>query len=243
MLEKPFLPTTEPNLTRESVYFALGEIDALCKKAARGAGFSWGLAEEAGQATRWLSAYHLPSCEILAKILPTLNPLYLESKAPILDIRNNEYHIYCRGNSLCPIMSGATISDFTYILQAGYKIITSVIDYPLFIVPFLGRAAENLQQNLKIQMVDTELILTPLGLGIDGTDFHSLTQSSLEKTETLICTFTQQQPKNLIQPELKACPIYCESWKILTKFYMKTTVPENDISRLTGAGAGINDND
>lgn len=39
------------------VKLSLGEVEALCKKAARGAGLPWGLAEEAGFAARWLSAH------------------------------------------------------------------------------------------------------------------------------------------------------------------------------------------
>ena len=35
---------------------SLGELEALCLKAARGAGFPWGLAEDTGRAVRWLQA-------------------------------------------------------------------------------------------------------------------------------------------------------------------------------------------
>ena len=35
--------------------YSLYEIEVTGKRAARGSGFSWGLAEEAGKATRWLS--------------------------------------------------------------------------------------------------------------------------------------------------------------------------------------------
>ena len=36
------------------MHASLNEIESLCKKAARGAGMSWGLAEEAGKAAKWL---------------------------------------------------------------------------------------------------------------------------------------------------------------------------------------------
>ena len=40
--------------------FSLNEIEAIGKRAARGAGLPWGLAEEAGKAARWLTARGLP---------------------------------------------------------------------------------------------------------------------------------------------------------------------------------------
>lgn len=47
------------------VKLSLGEVEALCKKAARGAGLPWGLAEEAGFAARWLSAHGFDGAGLL----------------------------------------------------------------------------------------------------------------------------------------------------------------------------------
>ncbi len=49
--------------------WSLGEAQALAVKAARGAGYSWGLAEEAGYALRWLAAHGLPGPAALAGLL------------------------------------------------------------------------------------------------------------------------------------------------------------------------------
>lgn len=49
--------------------FALNEVEATAKKASRGAGYSWGLAEEAGKATRWLCGQGLDGVAILATAL------------------------------------------------------------------------------------------------------------------------------------------------------------------------------
>ncbi len=51
--------------------YSLSEIEALGKKAARGAGFSWGEAEEAGQALRILAASGLPAAQLFAAYLQT----------------------------------------------------------------------------------------------------------------------------------------------------------------------------
>ena len=47
------------------------EVDALAKKAAKGAGMPWGLAAEAGKATRWLADRGLPGPAVLADLLET----------------------------------------------------------------------------------------------------------------------------------------------------------------------------
>ncbi|NND22495.1 MAG: DUF3726 domain-containing protein, partial [Silicimonas sp.] len=39
--------------------YSLNEVEATAKKAARGAGYPWGLAEEAAKATRWLCAHDI----------------------------------------------------------------------------------------------------------------------------------------------------------------------------------------
>ena len=50
---------------RAGVSLSLGELEALCRKAARGAGFDWGTAEEAGRAVRRLAGVGLPGAELL----------------------------------------------------------------------------------------------------------------------------------------------------------------------------------
>lgn len=49
--------------------FSLNEVEALAKRATRGAGYTWGMAEEAGKATRWLCAHGQDGCAVLATLL------------------------------------------------------------------------------------------------------------------------------------------------------------------------------
>ena len=45
--------------------YSLNAVESTAKRAARGAGYPWGLAEEAGKATRWLSHQGLEGCGAL----------------------------------------------------------------------------------------------------------------------------------------------------------------------------------
>lgn len=92
--------------------WSLGEIADLSKKAARGAGFSWGLAEEAAWAVRWLAERGLPGPEALARAL-----------------RNADVP--------CPVHLGASIADkqdLNAVSAAGE------VASPILCIPFFSRA-------------------------------------------------------------------------------------------------------
>ena len=55
----------------------------MATKAARGAGFDWGMADEAARATCWLAARDLPGPEALADLLDQLDGKTLSDFAPV----------------------------------------------------------------------------------------------------------------------------------------------------------------
>lgn len=91
--------------------WSVGEIAALSKKAARGAGLPWGLAEEAAWSVRWLCTHGLPGPEALA--------LALTSK-----------------DGACPLATGAAMLD-----AGELALPTCLVDVraPLLILPFLSQ--------------------------------------------------------------------------------------------------------
>lgn len=62
--------------------FALNEVEATAKNAARGAGYSWGMAEEAAKATRWLCANGIDGCKALARVLAQADEIGPREMAP-----------------------------------------------------------------------------------------------------------------------------------------------------------------
>ena len=76
--------------------WSLGETGALAVKAARGAGFAWGLAEDAGFAVVWLQARGLPGAPALCSYLNW----YSATK-----------HHPDEKTGRCPLLTGAAISD------------------------------------------------------------------------------------------------------------------------------------
>jgi len=87
------------------VSWSLNEIESLAKKATRGAGRSWGLAEEAGKATRWLCAAGLPGAEALAALLERTDGTAHADLSPALS--GDRWQ--ARGGTLCPLIAGAAL--------------------------------------------------------------------------------------------------------------------------------------
>ncbi|MGJ5620155.1 DUF3726 domain-containing protein [Sulfitobacter sp. MF3-043] len=212
--------------------FSLNEIEALSKRAARGSGLSWGLAEEAAKGTRWLASFDLPGPQLLANLLELndrraeidVSPMSLEGvwKAP--------------AGRMSPLISGASLSDCAGRLLALGQIQLQSVSYPLLVVPFLGGAALRLK--------------TPVSVAWDGvrltTDGHQLCtegQDGLSSDHTLLMTVSapavMQGPK---EPVIRA-QVSSECWATLSRFAHRTFAPATDESRARGAGAGLTDND
>lgn len=102
---------------------SLTELESLSKRAARGAGFSWGMAEEAGKATRWLAMHGLPSAHVLAQLL--------QARAAGL-------------TDQCPLTLGAQIADSnTTTAQVEVR-------QPLLILPFIAAVAQQSKTTIGI---------------------------------------------------------------------------------------------
>ncbi|MCT4556297.1 MAG: DUF3726 domain-containing protein [Pelagimonas sp.] len=106
--------------------FAMNEIEAMAKRAARGAGYSWGLAEEAGQAARWLCAQGLDGGAILSAAL---------SEPPGPD---------------SSLQQGAGLSDRAYLLRSA-PLDMRIIAQPMLLLPFAAMAARQIGQAVSVQ--------------------------------------------------------------------------------------------
>ena len=64
------------------IALSLGEAEALLRKAARGAGRSWGMAEECGRTIRWLESYGLAAMGLAADLLAQTDGMADTALAP-----------------------------------------------------------------------------------------------------------------------------------------------------------------
>ena len=110
-------PDQEPNDPTRSgsplppgtgAHLSQNEVEQLCLKAARGAGMSWGIAEEAGFAAAWLAMRGLDGPGALLSRLQAAGGQAWQEIRPVVApgrFRPGD------GGCLCPIALGATLED------------------------------------------------------------------------------------------------------------------------------------
>ncbi len=217
----------------ETFAVSLAEIDAMGLKAARGCGYSWGLAQEAGRAARWLAAYGLAGPETLAALLDSEEG-GLGAHAP----KRDGERWFAVAGTLCPITLGASLSDRAALIAAGEMVRAEAVLFPLLLLPFLSRAARDLDCCFRLDMRDASLLATPDGPCCN--DWDSLSQCR-QADITLAAAATSTE--DLRGHGWRAYPVPGAVWQDLGQWAHRTYVPASEASRQAGAGAGRSDND
>lgn len=203
--------------------FSLNEVEAMARKAARGAGYDWGLAEEAGKAARWLCAQGLDGCGTLAALL----------QEPRHATPHMAPGLWSAPGTLCPLITGAALSDRSAELTAA-PIRIAQVAHPQVLLPFAAGAARRLGTTLTLTC-DTLTARTD-GTGLDMTPAPTLPATcdvEISRAGRMTATLPQQT---------RAAPDPA-AWNVLAGLAARTYAPATDASRRLGAGAGLSDND
>ncbi|WP_101067083.1 DUF3726 domain-containing protein [Roseovarius salinarum] len=214
---------------------SLYEVEALARRAARGAGLSWGLAEEAGRSTRWLAAAGLPGPEALADWLSRSEGLPHDLLCPA-DVGATWT---ARGGTLCPLIAGAALSDMAAELAARGGVTLGPTGAPLLMLPFVAAAARAGGAALAVEWA--------------GLSAHFGERVSLRATDAGLhaAQATGIRVARRVHPPGGACAVRPGSRghippraaETLDAFAHRTYAPATPESRLGGAGAGLTDND
>lgn len=207
---------------------SLNEVDALAKKATRGTGYPWGLAEEAGKAIRWLCRNGLDGCAELLGLLEECDGADVSEWRPVID-----GHVWtARSGRLCPLITGAALSDRAADLRAGVFEIGPLLR-PLLILPFAGHAAQFLQGPVSVRWSGGVAVTDGEGLGLDGA--HPVGPETVKVS-------IEGRVDDPNPERTRATPDHdCQAR--LERFAHRTYAPATEASRLKGAGAGLSDND
>ncbi|MFV1441756.1 DUF3726 domain-containing protein [Phaeobacter sp. JH20_36] len=213
---------------------SLNEIEAMSKRAARGAGLSWGLAEEAAKGTRWLSSFGFPGTEMLADLL-TMNDRIPSIDVSPVSLRAEVWHAPARRMS--PLIAGAALSDCAVRLLERGKITMENVNFPLLAVPFMGGAALRLGRPVAAEWQGARLATDGKRLCVQGSSEALHSRLAERMVFSAPAEMTGQQ-----EPVMRAS-VSNASWDQLGKFAHRTFAPATEESRLRGAGAGLSDND
>ncbi|MBO9447364.1 DUF3726 domain-containing protein [Ruegeria sp. R14_0] len=206
---------------------SLNEIEATAKRATRGAGYSWGQAEEAGKATRWLCAQGLDGAGILARLLAlgfATDPA--NHRPQQLDGR------WRAEGDLCPLSVGPLLSDTARLLDAGAIEMQPVVA-PALLLPFVSNAARIQKCALQIEFDSVQAVTDGARL-YSPDDFPDKAQRVTIKKGAKLDMPREHQSRAHPTPT---------DWDALNQFAHHTYAPATEESRLLGAGAGLSDND
>lgn len=197
--------------------YALNEVEALAKKAARGAGYTWGLAEEAGKATRFLCANGLDGCAALLGVLDVVDGCPCEPEF------TTEWR--AKAGMLCPVTLGAALSDRAG-TSDGTPVVCSNVIQPTFVlapaaliarvtgrvVTFVAGAATGTTDGVRVAIVGRMPdFAETVTLSFGGTLIHRLPSTTRARPEA-------------------------EVWRKLNAFAHRTYAPATEESRRKGAG-------
>ncbi|SFK53611.1 DUF3726 domain-containing protein [Shimia haliotis] len=205
---------------------SFNEVEAMAKKAARGAGYAWGMAEEAGWATRWLCARDLDGCAALAMALQEING----TKIRPISFENGELRV--AEGAACPVHAGAALSDFAADLRQG-PVRLSHVAVPMLLLPFAANVARRIGEPVTVRGNAFEAVVQA--------DAASVTGDIAVVSDSVVVT-SGGTLGDAASGAARATPTKAD-WATLGEFAHRTYAPATEASRLKGAGAGTNDND
>jgi hypothetical protein len=207
-----------PTPVRPTITVSLNEIDAMAKKATRGAGHAWGIAEEAGRAARWLESRGLPG---LAALLGCLESGETARSA---------------------LVAGASLADRAQEIAAGRSLTVTAVTSPLLVLPFAAAAAHMARCDAELVWPGGRLRLAN-GLALLAGRETVLAEGPVDLT--LRPATGAADDAGLVE-RIGGVIVDLELWRALDRLAAKTYVPASQTSRQrAGAGGGMQniDND
>lgn len=198
--------------------YSISEATALFLKAARGAGMSWGYAQEAAYAAIWLAERACPGPETLCAVLDARGRHNRQSGA--LLAQSGPIALGCRLTDLAPDLW----SDMNY----------DGVIAPLLMLPYVHQYAALKSLTVHVQAPEWQAWSDGENFAFQGTPAHHLQSLKLSRITHPVPQSAQR--RNRVH-------LNSEHLDILNRYAHRTYAPATDASRLAGAGAGLNDND
>ncbi len=200
--------------------WSLGELQVLATKAARGAGRSHGLGEEAGYATRWLAARGYDGAGLLADLLEATDGQTHDLIAP------DEGLLAVRDAPICSIVLGTYLSDTGHVPEGAF----GPVHCPMLLLPFL-EVAEG--EALRLTCGAAGIVLGAGG-SVEGAALPSAAARITFAPASTPPPPGARAARARVAPEIR---------DRLERFAQRTYAPATEDSRARGAGAGTVDTD
>ena len=204
--------------------YSLNEVQAMAKKATRGAGYPWGLAEEAGQAVRWLCARGIDGIGALSELLDRFDGVALGEISPQINAREWT----AEGRVLCPLTTGCALSDRATTLEFQ-DIRLGPVAAPAILFAFAACSASICNSVVRLEWPQGVAITDGDKLYVQGViePISEFVAIGRENEVTMNCSRCDRA-----RPDPKA-------WNTLSNYAHRTYAPATEESRIKGAGADI----
>ena len=196
---------------------SLYEIETTVKRSAKSQGLSWGVSEEIGKAIRVLEQSGLQGLESFKNIID----YGFDNLIKLTDINQKET------SNLCPIHFGIFFQDQSHLKEMHQTFEFKSLQEPLISFPFLIKAAKKNLIYFHIHSDNLKISITP----------SEMTSINQNKIPNLVNNFSiHVTPQRQSQYSDK-------TWEDLYQLSLETFVEETEEKKLSGAGAGLSDND
>lgn len=220
------------------MFCSLNEVESYARRAARGAGLSFGLAEEAGRAARWLCARAMPGVALMTHALRMVDGRPYAGMAPVA----NGQRWRAPGGALCPVCAGAALSDHAAVALSGAGgIELQELIAPLLLAPFVALASGTAGAVFELAWPGVRVWVAADALWVQQGDVARLYALQAERVRVQRCD--AMPPVALSAAATGGVRVADADWQVLCRLAHRTYVPASEESRTRGAGAGTSDND
>ncbi len=196
---------------------SLYEIETTVKRSSKARGLSWGISEEVGKAIRYLEQSNLAGLESFKRVIDR----GFDSLTKLLEAEQKNTV------NLCPVHFGLFFLDQSHRKDLLKKLDFENLIEPLISIPFLIKASKRNLIYFNLKSKELDLSISPENILLTNTRKlpHYISNFSLSLTTKRNGLYSQ------------------DTWDDLYKISLETFVEESEEKKLSGAGAGLTDND
>ena len=215
------------------MFRSLNEIEQTVRKAVRGRGLPWGIADEAGKAVRCL---HQLEFEVTGQLIRVLDEADVgEVSDPLSAYRDGAWQ--SKSGKLSPLLAGPSLCDF---MDFGGvpRVEMSHVVCPVLLAGFLANAVSEGRNAIRLSWPGVSLEISCNRIGIHG-NAEGL-EARLE--DHVVCEHIAGLDR--LPGSARTGQVWVDdaAWTRLEQYAKRTYVEGTEASR-AGAGAGLLDND
>ncbi len=228
------------------MHLSISEIDSNLVKAVLGAGLPLGLGEEAGRAARDLAGQGVDGLAAFADALDALDS-GRSTGFQIDPAMEGAFLPAEEGLSLSALRAGPSACD---LLVAGARsgkshaaIALTAVDAPMVILSQALVASSEIETAIVVRWRDLEGLCQAGRLKITGGGLEDCLAAGPADLAMTLSEPKESVPEAASDALANGLSVDAETWRRIYAYANRQLVPATEASRLTGAGAGLTDND